>query len=457
MTIRRLGLVSLGFLLGSVFFVYERTALGEEKEEVEGSLLARSSSDRFRLKAELKVNFRSSSFVESKVNFPFPPDFIPPGADGVYLRTADEGESLELSNVALIGEAEISPEVSGRVVVHFVDLYNRNPTSSGGEIFVREAWVQLGRRAQGLSGIDESVFYALIGKAPRFSRQTTRRLESYGLWGTAVGRLESIQVQAGGSFGENVYWRAHVGGGNPVFMRDPNALAADNGTDERVPGHVDPIFESGFPILYETWASDVNFNGNMEVGIGGGFRWSSEENGAGVDALGWYFRRKLADEVHLHGSFYKGDLDVLRGAGIPLPFQGDTKFEYGFNAEARWSGLHAFVQYVNQEIAELPRRGLEIELAYRAGLGGLFAAGDTPIFNWIQPAFRYSKIDNRFAAPAVFVAPSFAWDWTKYDLGVRVGIASGLDLTAEYTRNTAIRKSGTIHPNEVLVTLRAGF
>ncbi|MCC6132436.1 MAG: hypothetical protein IT186_21135, partial [Acidobacteria bacterium] len=56
-----------------------------------------------------------------------------------------------------------------------------------------------------------------------------------------------------------------------------------------------------------------------------------------------------------------------------------------------------------------------------------------------------------------YVAPSFAWDWTKYDLGVRVGIIRGIDFTVEWARHEMRRLSGVSYPDEFLITLRALF
>ena len=219
----------------------------------------------FRLGGEAKLNFRNSAAVEVKDNFPFPPSFIPPGQTEVFLKTPHAGSSLEFSNLALIGEGDLTPGVTAKVQVHFLDLYNRNPTSSDDRVFVREAWVRLGRKYEALEGEPRTSFYVLAGMAPRYSKQLLRRLESYGLWGTAVGRFEEPQLQVGGAFGKNVYWRGSVASGNPLFFRDPNALAGDNGTPQRQPGQFRPfVFESGFPILYDAKAVEVNFSGKFQ-------------------------------------------------------------------------------------------------------------------------------------------------------------------------------------------------
>jgi hypothetical protein len=68
---------------------------------------------------------------------------------------------------------------------------------------------------------------------------------------------------------------------------------------------------------------------------------------------------------------------------------------------------------------------------------------------------RYSTIDNDFAGPAEFVAPSMFWDWEKLDAGLRVGIVRGTDLTIEFARNRMTLLSGKVlEPDELLATLR---
>jgi hypothetical protein len=410
----------------------------------------------FRLGGEIKLAFRDSEAVETPTFFPFPPTFIPPGETAVFQRTPLAGRSLEVPNLALIGEGELTPGVAVKAELHFLDLYNRNPTSSDDRFLLREAWVRFGRRPAPLEFSDGSSFYVLAGLAPRFTKQVNRRLESYGLWATAVGRFEQPQLEVGGSFGRNVYFRALVGNGNPVFFRDPNALAGDNGAPERVPPAAAQVYQSGFPILYDAKAADLNPTGRFEWGGGLGVR-LGDDDGAAVDVIGWYFARKMEDEARIRGSIYQGDLELLRGVVFPLPFSGDDKSEWGANLEARLGGLRVFAQYVDQEIAELPRSGFELELAYRFGLDGLFVVGETPIGEWIQPVVRYSSIDNEFTAPREFPGPSVAWDWNKLDVGIRIGITRNIDVTVEYARNTAKRAAGNIHPDETLVTLRTGF
>ncbi len=411
-----------------------------------------TSDGRFRLKGEIKLHFRDSTDTSVKVG-------QMQGVD-IFERTVAPGSSFEVSTVNLIGEGELMEGLKAKVEIHFIDLYNRNPTSTADEIRVREAWLRFGKRIDGLKAFDGTSFYLQAGKAPRFAKQLTRRLESYGLWGTAVNRFEEIGVEAGGSLGRVFYWRAAGANGNPVFMRDPNSLAGDNGTPERVDLERlgDAPYNSGFPILYDAQATDTHFGGRFQAGGGLGFRVVSADGKRGLDVLGWAFHRKLADSVTIKGTIYGGDLDTIDG--IPprsLPLDGRDKTEAGVNVEARWERFSLFGQYVHQDLAGLVRKGYEIEAGYRFPLNGLFAVGDQPWFNWIQPAVRVSRIDNDFTAPAGFPAPSFAWDWSKFDFGVRIGIVRSVDLTVEYARQDMRTKAAVLHPDELLVTLRAGF
>jgi len=418
---------------------------------------------RFRLGGELKAHFRHSQFEEVKDNFPFPDFFLPPGQTEVFERTASSGSSLEVSSFNLIGEGDFTPDISARVEVHFIDLYNRNPTTSDDKIAVREAWLRFGHKYEALDPAPGTSFYGEIGKAPRFTKPRVRRLESYGLWSTAVGRFEELQVELGGSVGRNFYWRGAVANGNPLFFRDPNALAGDNGTPERIPSPTPrpvsgqhPIIESGFPILYDSKADDFDLNGKFQVGAGLGYRARNADDTRAFDALGWYFHRDLADAAPIRGSFYLGDLTILKGVLIPLPFSGRNKSEYGLNVEARYGDWRVFAQYVNQDVADLGRHGFEVELAWQKPLNGLFASGDQSVVNWIQPVFRFSNISNDFETPTAYPAPSVGFDWRKYDFGVRVGIVRNLDFTAEYAHLDMIAPP-TLHPDEFLLTFRGAF
>jgi len=346
---------------------------------------------------EVNFNFRSSSFEEFRLNVPFPPSFWEEGDDAVYLRTVDPGSHYEMSDVELGFDVTFSEKWTGSVLVHVVDLYNRNPTSIDKDVFVREFWIRYGTEDKRHRPLTPWGGYISVGKSPRFAKQLVRHLESYGLWGTAVNRFEIPQVQLGLNLGANFYVRGQYGVGAPLFMRDVNALAGDNGTPERVPGDVNPKYNSGFPILYDARPPNWSLDGETEIGAGLGYRWAKEDGKSSIDAMAWYYGRTLEDSdeaPEIEGTFYQGDIELLRGAGLPLPFEGDEKWEAGLNVEWRVNRWVGFAQFVKQDIASLERQGLEIETAFHIPLAPLFAAWDQPVLNWIRPAIRYSSIEN---------------------------------------------------------------
>lgn len=436
----------------------EETPFDEELPPEEGEFFDEPFEPprRFVLRSDLKAGLRWSKAEEGRLFFPFPPSFLPPGRDEVVMETPDPGTSLETQYLALEAEGDIASNISGKIEIRFLDLYNRNPTSSDDRVVLRQAWVRFGRKAEPVSGDDESTLYVQFGRAPRFTKQMVRRLESYGLWGTAVGRFEQVQLETGLRLGDHVYARGMLGTGNPVFIRDTNALAGDNGTPERQPDAVDPIYGSGFPILYDAKPSDVDFDGDLEWGAGLGLRFGGEEDG--LDLLGWYFTRRMEERVRIRGTSYSGDLRLLDGVAFPLPYEGDRKREWGVNLHARLGDLRLFGQYVDQSIAGLPRRGVEVEAAWVLDFPALFLIGESPFGNWVQPAFRFSWIDNRFEGPREYPALSALWDWKKYDFGLRFGLVRDVDLTAEYTLHQVDRGPAPNLPmDELLVTLRASF
>jgi hypothetical protein len=421
-----------------------------------GAPAAEPERPAFRLGGELKAGLRWSKSEQSSVFFRFPASLVPPG-QRVFMRTPDSGSALELQHLALQGAGEIASGVFARVEVRLLDLYNRNPTSSDDRVFVRQAYVRFGDKPEPLDAQAGSRVYAQFGMAPRFTKQMLRHLESYGLWGTAVARFEQPQLELGARLSKHAYLRGMLGTGNPVFMRDTNALAGDNGTPERQPGRIDPVYQSGFPMLYDAKATDFRANGRFEWGAGLGARVRREDGGA-ADATAWYFTRRLAERARLRGTTYSGDLTLLRGAGVPLPFAGDKKSEWGVNLEARKAGLRLFGQYVDQDIAKLRRRGVEAEAAWLLRLNGLFLVRESPFGNWVQPVFRFSWVDNLFDTPREYPALSVGWDWKKYDFGVRFGMVRDVDLTAEYTLHWVDRgPQPSIPMDELLVTLRVGF
>jgi hypothetical protein len=417
---------------------------------------ADAEADGFKLKlsGELKLHGRWSEDDRFPLAFPFPPEFVPVGEPDVALQTVAPGTSLELGRALVNLDVEMPRSISAHVQVGFVNLYDRNPTSTDHSVDVREAWIAFGTKRGSLDPLPEApAFYALVGKAPKLERQPFRRLESYGLVSTAFNRFNDLQLQLGGSIGTHVYFAAQLSNGNPTFMRDPNALAGDNGTD--MPPSPDPKLHSGFPILYHAEVEELELDDRFEYGGALGLRFLSADQQRGLDVMGFYYRTRLSEGAKLRGTFYEGDLDILDGAGgLSLPISGDDREEYGANLDVRWGGFSLFGQVVKEEVAGLPRVGFEVEAGYRFVLGDLADAND--LFPQVQPAVRFSRLENDFAAPRGFVAPSFAWDWDKLDFGLRVTIVKRLDLTLEYSYHD-LAASRPISHDEALATLRLMF
>ncbi|MFN7943200.1 MAG: hypothetical protein U0X73_16540 [Thermoanaerobaculia bacterium] len=429
--------------------------------EVEAAPVAEGEVGRLRLSfgLEAKANYRDSQELRVKSPFPFPPDFLPPGASQAFLETASEGQHLEVSVLTLFADARWGENLMAHAKVDLIDLYDRNPTSSDKKVDVDELWIRFG--SDPTAAPKNLALYAKVGKFGHFERQNDRHLESYGLVSTAFNRFEDQGLELGLDFGRHVYLRGSFTQGNPVFFRDPNALAGDNGSPSRDPdlhSNPDPAIRSGFPILYDAEVEDIDTDGDLETGGGLGVRFGDRDEGLAVDLLGWTYRRKLAKTVQLEGTFYGGDLDLLNGPfdAASLPIHGDRKQESGGNLWMYWGGFSLFGQFVDQKLAGMKRTGYEAEAAWRFELPLAWAVGGRQLFPSVQPALRYSHLDPKFAGgSSQFPAPSVRWKWEKIDYGVRMAIVAGVDLTAEYADNTMTLASGAkVSEDELLVTLR---
>ena len=252
--------------------------------------------------------------------------------------------------------------------------------------------------------------------------------------------------------------------GNPVFLRDPNALAGDNGTPERRRAPPDNVPEhgSGIVILYDAEIEDLDFD-QPEVGAGIGVRAGDAAGAWSLDLLAWGYQRELAERLTLEGTFYGGDLDLLDGPELPppyprasLPISGNDKEEVGANLWLYRGGFSFFGQVVDQELAGLDRRGFEGEAAWRIELPLRWAVGGRQLLPSVAPAARYSKLDPEIEGGGPFPAPSVRWEWEKWDLGVRLGIVAGADLTVEWASHRFFIPSLREHHSndEFLGTLR---
>lgn len=415
----------------------------------------------FSHRVELRADYRWSD--EESHPVPFRRDVVgTPENEAIVLRleTPEPGHHVELNVADLQLDAEYGSWFAARAKVHFQGLHRRNPTSTDRQVDADELYVRFGPKPEILDRPDGTTVFLQAGKFPKMERQPVRLLESYGLAATSFNRFEDTQVLVGGTIGRNLYWRVQAANGNPLFFRDANALAGDNGTEDELAGR-EKEFGSGFPILYNAETEDLVFNtDHVQVGEAIGYRWQREDQTAGFDAIVFHYSRDLADSEDLTGTVYGGDLDLLaiEPSEFPgvvatrraLPVEGRRKRELGARVYAEWHAATLIAQYTSQTIAGLDRSGWEIEAGYRFPLA----------LGWIesiQPAVRASGIENDFGAVDLFPAPTIWWDWLKYDAGVRIGLPRGLDVTVEYTTHEVFNAADVRIPRnlrETLVTVR---
>jgi len=419
---------------------------------------------------EGKFHYRDSEATMVPSPFPFADLGIPlpPGQQSAFLSTVDPGEHFEVSVATLYLSLERGL-FTAKAKVDFIDRHDRNPTSEDRQIDIDELWLRYGREVEPGVLPDRAGAYIKIGKFPHFERQDDRHLESYGLLSTAFNRFEDSGVEAGLDIGRHFYLKGSLTQGNPVFIRDPNALAGDNGiADDILNSDRLPDLGSGLVIFYDAEIEDIEFGDNLELGGGLGVRFGESWT---LDVLVWGYERDLADTAVLEGTLYGADLDIFSGPinTSELPVQGNKKEEFGANLWFYSGGLSLFAQYVDGKIAKLPRDGWEVEAAYAFNLPLKWAIRGRQVFTFIQPVIRISQLDAAIPVTRAalfsnqrgdqhFPAVTARWDWEKIDYGVRLGIYEGVDLTVEYADVTAFRLDGFEFSNdEFLTTLRVRF
>jgi hypothetical protein len=413
-------------------------------------LLAQPAGWTFRARIELRANYRDSKQDRFPLRFPFPPSFLPVGQTVGFLETVDPGSHGELSVAQLRLDASYGNYFAARAQLHAQDKYRRNPTSEDRQTDADELWVRLGPKPDFLERPAGSSLFLQMGKFPKMERQPIRLLESYGLASTAFNRFEDVGFTAGGTIGRNLYWRLQGTTGNPLYFRDPNALAGDNGIRELLTPNPNPRLKSGIPILYNAETEGYTLRtDHVQFGQGIGYRWQNEAQTFGFDAILFHYRRSLADQEHLTGTFYGADLDLLdgpEGFGITLPITGRRKEETGVRIYTEWGHLTAIGQFTKQLFAGLHRQGEELEVGYQIPVS----------LQWIpsiQPAVRWSGLQNYFRGPREFIDPSMWWNWGKLDYGLRIGFPRNIDITVERAKHNIVAPR-KLDLGETLVTLR---
>jgi hypothetical protein len=407
---------------------------------------------RFDVGFELKANFRHSDDTRFQYQAPYPPGS--PATVG-YQETVDPGSHGELSMLALLADYDPSPLWHAHLRFNGINLHYRNPTSDDRQYDLAELWVRCGRETATAVVPEQPGVYLKLGKFQRPERQQDRHLESYGLAGTAFDLFEDAGLEAGADLGRHLFVKAAVTQGNPLFVRDPNALAGDT-PELLLEPYPSSNLHSGITILYDTHVEHLDFAHPEYAGYVG-WRLGDPGGANGLQLMAWSRRRKLDSSADLPGSLLGGDLATLRPLGTPIvPLRGDGKQEAGGNL---WiyhrSGLSLFAQYVDQLVAGLGRTGLEAEAAWKIELPLALAVGGRQLFSYLAPAARYSKLHNRFANVRPTPEPSLAWDWEKIDGGIRLGLWAEVDLTVEYSYNRIYLNPQVYRTeNEALGTLR---
>ncbi|MEA2162384.1 MAG: hypothetical protein QOK37_511 [Thermoanaerobaculia bacterium] len=412
----------------------------------------------FKSRIELRANYRDSREEKFALKFPFSSNSLPVGQTVGFEETVNAGSHAELSVAQIKLDLGYGNWFLAHTQLHGQDKYRRNPTSADRKVDADELWIQIGPRPEFLSRPERTSFFVQLGKFVKMERQPIRLLESYGLAATSFNRFEDVGVMTGGSIGRNVYWRLTGTSGNPLYIRDPNALAGDNGISELLQPHPNPRLKSGFPILYDTRIEDLALDTkNMSFGQGLGYRWQNDAQTFGFDAVAFHYRRTLLDgeSAPLTGTFYGVDLDLLEGPqDRGLPIRGNKKEETGARVYTEWKGLTSTIQFTSQTVAGMHRSGAEAELGYKFDWAVGPSIGGESFLQSIQPAVRWSELHYGFKGNgAQYPAPSIWWNWTKIDAGIRIGFAKNVDLTIERTKNN-VGAPKKIHPDETLATLR---
>lgn len=404
------------------------------------------------LRFEVKANYRDSEQAKFPSQFPFPPIALPEGETNAFIETVDEGSHGEVSLVSVAGKWQLAESWQLQFKVDAIDLYDRNPTSTDNKIDIDAFVLRYGDTFGATKIPSRNSFYTQVGKFKKFEQQRERRTESYGVVSTAFNRFEDSGLEAGFDLSSGFYGRLSYTTGNPVFMRDANALAGDNGTEDfRVPPNANPNpdLKSGIVMLYDAEIEDFDLSSAPELGVGLGYRWNSANQNQKLDVLAYHYQRDLSETRKLNGTFYGGDLDLfdlgeVPGAeGIRLPYAGNEKTESGLSAWYYAGDFSLFSQYVKQEVASLDRDGFEIELSYVI---------DTPIT--ITPVIRYSELNNNFVSEPRFPTPSLQWDWRRIDYGVNFDFSDNVRLIVEYADNEVERAGRWESQDELLLTLR---
>ena len=201
--------------------------------------------------------------------------------------------------------------------VDLIDLYDRNPTSTGQKVDVDEAWVRFGREPEPAtlapgSGSTQARQDRQVRAAERPPPPELR---------PGLDRLQPLRGD-----------RRRAGGPpRPAFLRQGRGArpATRSSCATRTPwpattarralphADPDPELNSGIDILYNAQFANFNVDGKLETGGGSAGAWPTRRGATastcspGVTSASW------PTGCAIHGTFYGGDLDILNGPERP--------------------------------------------------------------------------------------------------------------------------------------------
>jgi len=155
---------------------------------------AEGSGWEHRFGLEVRANYRYSE--DNRFKTPFTIQGIP-----IFEETVDPGSHFEFSEVTLFADLSRGDLFTFHGKLDLIDLYDRNPTSTGQKVDVDEAWVRFGREPDPATLAPHSGVYLKVGKIPKFERQDDRHLQSYGLVSTAFNRFEETGAEWASTWG----------------------------------------------------------------------------------------------------------------------------------------------------------------------------------------------------------------------------------------------------------------
>ncbi|HEY0782985.1 MAG TPA: hypothetical protein VGE98_11045, partial [Thermoanaerobaculia bacterium] len=139
---------------------------GGPQGEVPASLVPRLH---FALEGE--ANFRSSQSAKFVVPYKFDPIELPIGQTSGFESVVNPGQHFEFSNLSLLADATWSSAITGHARINFINLYYRNPTSSGDKVDVVEGWLRFGREADPATLPQQPGLFLKRGKFAQAERQ----------------------------------------------------------------------------------------------------------------------------------------------------------------------------------------------------------------------------------------------------------------------------------------------